>query len=76
MPLLSKLVTEATGLTEEVARTKLITIMRKDERYQDKRKHFDALGFAETYSDNSWGFIADVLGNDPQILIKLLKKRR
>ncbi len=75
MGLISKDLMELTGLEEQVIKERLVKKVKADSRYEGYRTQYDAGELADTYPDDSWGFILLVLGNDLKQLAKLAKGR-
>lgn len=76
MPLLIEELKDRTGLSESEIKEKLVEIMKSEHTkwYNKQRAYYDISGPAETYSDDSMGFISLILGDDPSELTKYLSK--
>jgi len=74
-------ITENTGLSEEEAKKKLLELIPRD-IYESTRKNLKNRNLANTFPDNSWGFITTCIANmhnaQPHdivgIMIRLLKE--
>lgn len=77
MATVGKMVAEATGLSEEIAKRKLLKLI-PETKYQERRNYWDGVGLGDVCGDNTRTFIGDCLcpdhSHNVDILIKLLKE--
>jgi len=73
MALLSKILVDATGLTEEEIKAKLLKLIPKEKYQRIKGRNKGYNLWDNPYGEKSWGFLTDCLGSDPDRLISILK---